>query len=878
MALAETIPQSGLLARPREAHPLSNSYESAYQPLETHLSSFFAQTVESVFDPAATSAEIIELRNTVLENTVLSAFSNYAAVRYFKRFTQIQRTPNVYVRCIEAARGNIHKLAGKRVEESGLHILQALNDTSASGSDISAISLNHGLQALTDIATARIHQAVAQNPQLADVFEVAFAKLFGYIKIDRPSRQTSRHFQSMFEAVLPQVQEALFVAKDAETIAFPFTLMTKDTALSIISKTFIATDRQEIWDKLPQQTQHNLATLKLESNWTVEQKVETLRNYPLLYSLLQSLPTEIRSGHFQSWAEAARVVSAAAEGAHIQAVTGGTLVTKAREYLMHLRNKNPFLHTNETAHMDYIPPDRKSSIEKWIRGGLAGSVFAMPLSPVLEHLFQTDDTILNVCQTCDYIHPDDAVNAAENGATVKIAEGTYAPQAGDNHVIEAVDKTITIEGGYDPQDMNAPPDPDAHPTVLDAQFQPETHGVEISGGNVTLSGLTIIQGNAAQGGGVFIGSSETSYPVVAITNSIIEANAADYGGGIYASDGTNLTVSDSQILSNNAEVDGGGIMIAGDQLTTERTIFQGNVSTDTSALDIQGTQSTNTNDVFTQNIGAEVFDHEGTAMISWLRFPTFSENTGAVIESGRGYTYVDSGIIAGNDIVFRADWYGARIEFKSGGALTPERNVLWNNTIDVEGPFTNTVYPADWSTRVVRADPQLKPDGYHIQEGSAAINIAGTSTTGSTDFDGNPKPDQVSYFNDAGAIEFQPVVPPTDTPTMTPSPTFTETFTATPSPSDTPTDTPEPPPTDTNTPSPSDTPTNTLEPTTDTPTPPPSPDTPTPTNITPPPVDTPTPTPQFYKIYLPLVSQSTTWQTLQQSLDEIILKFQSLFR
>jgi CSLREA domain-containing protein len=102
--------------------------------------------------------------------------------------------------------------------------------------------------------------------------------------------------------------------------------------------------------------------------------------------------------------------------------------------------------------------------------------------------------------------------------------------------------------------------------------------VTISGGNLvrvlwvntslTLNNLTIANGFAGNGGGIFNGGTLT------ITNSAFSGNHADNGGGIFNNAGT-LTITNSAFSGNSAGGDGGGIASHG-TLTITNSTFSGN--------------------------------------------------------------------------------------------------------------------------------------------------------------------------------------------------------------------------------------------------------------------------------------------------------------
>ena len=89
-------------------------------------------------------------------------------------------------------------------------------------------------------------------------------------------------------------------------------------------------------------------------------------------------------------------------------------------------------------------------------------------------------------------------------------------------------------------------------------------GVWAFGCNVTLSGTQLISNTAYQGAGIYVYSSTLS-----LTNSVVSGNhSAEAGAGIFSYD-TALNITDSVLFGNESENSGGGIYQAGDSSTLE---------------------------------------------------------------------------------------------------------------------------------------------------------------------------------------------------------------------------------------------------------------------------------------------------------------------
>src|SRR4029077_13247788 len=98
-----------------------------------------------------------------------------------------------------------------------------------------------------------------------------------------------------------------------------------------------------------------------------------------------------------------------------------------------------------------------------------------------------------------------------------------------------------------------------------------------SGVTVTISGLSITNGNASSlGGGIYNGSA-----TVMLSNCIVSGNSAQYGGGIYNEGvlgSATLTIINSTIDGNTVSVEGGGIYAIGVNAPVTVTVNNSTIS------------------------------------------------------------------------------------------------------------------------------------------------------------------------------------------------------------------------------------------------------------------------------------------------------------
>ena len=170
-----------------------------------------------------------------------------------------------------------------------------------------------------------------------------------------------------------------------------------------------------------------------------------------------------------------------------------------------------------------------------------------------------------------------AVDVADAGDIIKVAAGTYTGVNSNGGLSQVVyvDKTLTVRGGYS-DSFSEPPDPDACPTILDAEGLGRVIFATGSAVSVTLEGLHLTGGDAnglepESGGGGFC--AEDVYSAL-VRNSEIVSNTADVGGGAYYHRSDSSRLDASEIYSNTAR-DGAGIYfhLTGNPMLTGSEVY-----------------------------------------------------------------------------------------------------------------------------------------------------------------------------------------------------------------------------------------------------------------------------------------------------------------
>ncbi len=262
-----------------------------------------------------------------------------------------------------------------------------------------------------------------------------------------------------------------------------------------------------------------------------------------------------------------------------------------------------------------------------------------------------------------------------------------------------------------------------------------------SSANVTLTGATINENKAENGGGIYMISGTLS-----MTGATISDNEAiKNGGGIYMAGGT-LSMTGSTISDNTAGVDGGGIYLTGPALisTMETVTVSGNEATNNGggiyqesddAISLTMNNVTISNNTAGNNGGGIMLSSLETVDLTINGTSMISDNSG--VGGGGIYVYGEDTITLnigdGTNAVTFAD---NNADFGGGGAIY----VLLMNNVNPDASVdiniaSGSLFDTNHSTThggaiVISAD-----------EGAVNIDIAGTGTV----FTGNNVGDPSSY-------------------------------------------------------------------------------------------------------------------------------------
>lgn len=386
------------------------------------------------------------------------------------------------------------------------------------------------------------------------------------------------------------------------------------------------------------------------------------------------------------------------------------------------------------------------------------------------------DTVYGSLQT--------AIYNSQPGNTIRVTadecRGVHAFDPGGGAISQTIHIThdLTIEGGYN----------DAFSAVTNNKtiLNPEGLGraLFILNSTVTLMNFDLGNGDADSlgggpgggdaGGGVYVQNSTVSFEKVTVLS-----NLADYGGGVFINATSSLSLTgESEVYSNTATIDGGGLYNDGTLGLAESSVYDnsavqggGLYNTATANLDRGGRFYGNQADQ-----GAAIY-HTTSNDLSLVN--TFIYNNQATTAGGG--VYIDSG----SPDILHNTFYANQVDaataggavYVNSGSPTIKNNIFAQNqangtdhaihtaaaavgtTIDFNNYFT-----AGAGTQLtgqvindpnpVNSDPLLESPAegdFHLTANSPAINAGETLGAVTHDFEDDPRP--INSASDIGADE-----------------------------------------------------------------------------------------------------------------------------
>ena len=374
-----------------------------------------------------------------------------------------------------------------------------------------------------------------------------------------------------------------------------------------------------------------------------------------------------------------------------------------------------------------------------------------------------------------------AINAAFNGDTVLVADGTYTGLG--NRDIDFLGKAITVRSESGPENCII----DCNGTWEDRHRGFYFHNGEDA--NSILDGFTITNGNEWRGGGIFC---ENSSPM--ITNCIITDNI---GSGIYCTYHSSPTITNCTITGNmgGRPPGGGGIYCYGSSPTITNCTISGNISEGISCEYFSSPTITNCSITGNTTIGS------GGGVFCWYNSsPTITNCTisgnsagynGGGIYSRDSSPTITNCTISGNSALngnaLACDSYQHKHPSNlqlTNCILWDGGNEIWNNdgstisinysdvqggytgegNIDADPCFVESGYWADANDPNIIVEPNdpnaIWVDGdYYLLPDSLCIDAGDPNyipEPDETDIDGNPR--VINGRIDMGAYEFWPPI------------------------------------------------------------------------------------------------------------------------
>jgi hypothetical protein len=284
------------------------------------------------------------------------------------------------------------------------------------------------------------------------------------------------------------------------------------------------------------------------------------------------------------------------------------------------------------------------------------------------------------CRSVQY-----AVDEALPGDQIRVAAGLYTGVNTHGGLTQTVylSKTLALRGGYTLTNW-AEPDPEANPTILDAQglgrvlvvsgtITPTIEGLRFTGGGATGLGGTPAGRDA--GGGVYIYQAAATISGCVVYSNTATTAGWGYGGGLYLEDSA-ATLQGNRVQGNIASTadwgTGGGLFLYFSGATLEGNVVINNTASTTN-----------------RGAGGGLTLYEGDAMLQGNRV---QDNTASTADNGYGggvyFGEFSNATLDGNTIIGNTASTASTASYSEGGGVylgdysyaTLNGNTIINNT------------------------------------------------------------------------------------------------------------------------------------------------------------------------------------------------------
>jgi len=304
-----------------------------------------------------------------------------------------------------------------------------------------------------------------------------------------------------------------------------------------------------------------------------------------------------------------------------------------------------------------------------------------------------------------YATIQEAIDAANPGETVLVADGTY--KGTGNKDLNYAGKAVTVRSENGPG-----------VTTIDCENQGRAanfHNGE--GTDSVLEGFTITHGSTTDGAGVYCdGTSPTLRNLVFMDNA-----ASGYGGAVYAHQNANPLVQDCEMVGNSANSGGGAIFYKlWSAPTIERTVIRGNTSNGKGG----GVCAWDSTGVFRNVLVAET---TGNGMGGYFFHNCTTQHTNCTVTANQGGGLEANG--KNHTLLNTIFWANPPQEFIfSGGEVTATYCVI-------QGGYDGQGNQG--------ADPAFVAPGqsdYHLQQGSPCVDQGSAEGAPEQDLEGELRP------------------------------------------------------------------------------------------------------------------------------------------